>query len=76
VLPSQCRIGGILRIFVDGTCQLGTAMSEATVLDREMFAEAEAEAEAARLLGLPQGALHYWLEGGDQRGKVHNQSFG
>ncbi|MDT0263322.1 hypothetical protein [Jatrophihabitans lederbergiae] len=51
-------------------------MSEATVLDREMFAEAEAEAEAARLLGLPQGALHYWLEGGDQRGKVHNQSFG
>lgn len=30
------------------------------VLDREMFAEAE----AARLLQLAQGTLHYWLEGG------------
>ncbi len=42
-------------------------MNEPTVLDREMFAEAE----AARLLRVPQGTLHYWLEGGDQRGKTH-----
>lgn len=26
------------------------------------------EAEAARLLGLPQSTLHYWLEGGTRRG--------
>ena len=30
-----------------------------------------AEAEAARLLRVPQGTLHYWLDGGTQRGKVH-----
>ncbi|MEA2902465.1 MAG: hypothetical protein QOH36_2352 [Actinomycetota bacterium] len=30
------------------------------ILDREMFAEAE----AARLLQVAQGTLHYWLEGG------------
>lgn len=42
-------------------------MSPVTVLDREMFAEAE----AARLLRVPQGTLHYWLEGGTQRGKAH-----
>lgn len=42
-------------------------MSDVSVLDREMFAEAE----AARLLRVPQGTLHYWLEGGDQRGKTH-----
>lgn len=37
------------------------------VLDREMFAEAE----AARLLRLPQSTLHYWLEGGERRGKTY-----
>jgi hypothetical protein len=37
------------------------------VLNREMFAEAE----AARLLRLPQGTLHYWLEGGERRGKTY-----
>lgn len=42
-------------------------MTDVTVLDREMFAEAE----AARLLRVPQGTLHYWLEGGSQRGKAH-----
>jgi hypothetical protein len=36
------------------------------VLDREMYTEAA----AARLLGLPQGTLNYWLEGGERRGKV------
>jgi uncharacterized protein (DUF433 family) len=37
------------------------------VLEREMFSEAE----AARLLRVPQNTLHYWLEGGQQRGKVY-----
>jgi uncharacterized protein (DUF433 family) len=31
-----------------------------SMLDREVYAEAE----ASRLLGVPQGTLHYWLEGG------------
>ena len=35
------------------------------VLDREMYTEAA----AARLLGVPQNTLNYWLEGGDRRGK-------
>jgi uncharacterized protein (DUF433 family) len=39
----------------------------ATVLDREVFTEAE----AARLLGVAQGTLHYWLEGGVRRGKAY-----
>jgi len=56
-----------VRTHVGMACQTGPAMSAATVLDREMFAEAE----AARLLRLPQSTLHYWLEGGDQRGKTH-----
>ncbi len=38
-----------------------------SVLDREMFSEAE----AARLLRVPQGTLHYWLEGGTKRGKSY-----
>ncbi|HEX8094492.1 DUF433 domain-containing protein [Jatrophihabitans sp.] len=42
-------------------------MTDVSVLDQEMFAEAE----AARLLRLPQGTLHYWLDGGSQGGKVH-----
>lgn len=42
------------------------AMSSA-VLEREMFTEAE----AARLLRVAQGTLHYWLEGGERRGKVY-----
>jgi hypothetical protein len=35
-------------------------MATTTVLEREMFSEAE----AARLLQVPQSTLHYWLEGG------------
>lgn len=38
-----------------------------SVLDREMFTEAE----ASRLLRVPQRTLNYWLEGGERRGKVY-----
>ncbi|MBC7595341.1 MAG: DUF433 domain-containing protein [Kineosporiaceae bacterium] len=37
------------------------------VLDRVMYSEAE----AARLLRVNQGTLHYWLEGGTYRGSVY-----
>jgi uncharacterized protein (DUF433 family) len=30
-----------------------------------------AEAEAARLLRVPQSTLHYWLEGGERRGRLY-----
>jgi len=38
-----------------------------SVLEREMYTEAA----AARLLGLAQNTLNYWLEGGERRGKVY-----
>lgn len=38
-----------------------------TVLDREVYSEAE----AARLLRVPQSTLNYWLEGGERRGKTY-----
>lgn len=38
-----------------------------TVLDREMYTEAA----AARLLGVAPSTLHYWLEGGNQRGRLY-----
>jgi uncharacterized protein (DUF433 family)/predicted transcriptional regulator len=38
--------------------------SAISLLDREMYTEAE----AARLLGVSQSTLHYWLEGGERRG--------
>jgi uncharacterized protein (DUF433 family) len=38
-----------------------------TVLDRDMYTEAQ----AARLLRVPQPTLHYWLEGGERRGKAY-----
>lgn len=38
-----------------------------SVLEREMYSESE----AARLLGVPQSTLHYWLEGGVRRGKTY-----
>jgi len=38
-----------------------------SVLDREMFSEAE----AARLLRVSQSTLNYWLEGGERRGKTY-----
>jgi len=40
----------------------------ASVLDREMFTEAE----AARLLRVPPSTLHYWLEGGERRGRTYS----
>src|SRR5690242_19653996 len=42
-------------------------MTDVALLDREMYAEAE----AARLLRVAQSTLHYWLEGGTQRGKTY-----
>lgn len=43
-------------------------MSDLVLLEREMYAEAE----AARLLGVAQSTLHYWLEGKSGRsGKLH-----
>lgn len=41
--------------------------STTTVLDREMFTEAA----AARFLQMSPSSLHYWLEGGTQRGKKY-----
>jgi uncharacterized protein (DUF433 family) len=38
-----------------------------SVLEREVFSEAE----AARLLRVAQSTLHYWLEGGERRGRSY-----
>ena len=38
-----------------------------TILDREMYSEAE----AARILTVPKTTLHWWLEGGERRRKVY-----
>ncbi|MFD2419365.1 MerR family transcriptional regulator [Amycolatopsis pigmentata] len=38
-----------------------------TVLDQEMYTEAE----AARLLAVSPSTLNYWLEGGERRGKLY-----
>lgn len=42
-------------------------VSTVSVLDREMYSEAE----AARLLRVSQSTLNYWLEGGVRRGKTY-----
>jgi uncharacterized protein (DUF433 family) len=42
-------------------------MATVSVLDREMYSEAE----AARLLRIPPSTLHYWLEGGVRRGRTY-----
>jgi hypothetical protein len=42
-------------------------VEDVSVLDREMYSEAE----AARLLGVVQSTLNYWLEGGIRRGKSY-----
>jgi uncharacterized protein (DUF433 family) len=44
-----------------------TAVMSVSVLEQEMFSEAE----AARLLGVSQSTLNYWLEGGERRGKTY-----
>lgn len=41
--------------------------SSVAVLEREVYSEAE----AARLLEMSQGTLHYWLEGGERRGVTY-----
>lgn len=38
-----------------------------SILEREMYSEAD----AARLLNVAQGTLHYWLEGRNYRGKTY-----
>jgi uncharacterized protein (DUF433 family) len=38
-----------------------------TVLDRELYDEAL----AAEVLGVPRPTLHYWLEGGERRGRAY-----
>ncbi len=42
-------------------------MTTPAVLDREMYSEPE----AARVLGVAQSTLHYWLDGEGGRGKTH-----
>ncbi len=42
-------------------------MDNLDVLEREMYSEAE----AARLLNVAQGTLHYWLDGGERRGRTY-----
>ena len=42
-------------------------MPDVSVLDREMYTEAE----AARLLRVSQATLNYWLEGGERRGRIY-----
>jgi hypothetical protein len=39
----------------------------ATILDRELYDEAL----AAEVLGVPRATLHYWLEGGERRGRTY-----
>ncbi len=46
-------------------CQ--TEAMSTSVLERKMYSEAE----AARLLRVPQNTLNYWLEGGVRRGKLY-----
>lgn len=46
-------------------CQTGDV--GVTILDQETYSEAE----AARLLRVPQPTLHYWLEGGERRGRTY-----
>ena len=68
VLCSRAGEGGVKWSFlwvVD--VRLVPMTSTPTLLDREMYTEAH----AARLLRLPPGTLHYWLEGGVRRGKTY-----
>lgn len=45
--------------------RIPTVMDNLDLLEREMYSEAE----AARLLGVAQGTLHYWLEGRAESGR-------
>ena len=44
-----------------------TKVTNLSVLEREMYSEAE----AARYLRIPQSTLNYWLEGGERRGRTY-----
>jgi uncharacterized protein (DUF433 family) len=67
-MKSQYRDGFFaIRLWgVDGLCD-NRGMGTVSVLEREMYSEAE----AARLLRVPQQTLHYWLEGKVYRGREH-----
>lgn len=65
-MPKSGSHPGMTEIVGRG-CEDAHAMADLTVLDREMYSEAE----AARLLGVPQGTLHYWLEGKTVRAKQY-----
>src|SRR5580700_6967220 len=71
-VPDPCLSRGLSRR--EGAAMLAgkhagcnTFPMSVSVLDREMFTEAE----AARLLRVPQRTLNYWLEGGEVRGRVY-----
>lgn len=62
--PDRARGSSWVMADGDGGDEL---MMRASVLDREMYTEAQ----ASRLLGVAQSTLHYWLEGGERRGKSY-----
>src|ERR1700733_14048085 len=61
----RCVLGRVLHRFERSSTY--THGMSVNVLDREMFTEAE----AARLLRVPQRTLNYWLEGGEYRGRIY-----
>lgn len=62
--PANCKRRAIAHVLARGDGECKTSAMGVTVLDREMFTEAE----AARLLRVSQNTLNYWLEGGEYRG--------
>ena len=46
---------------------IGHDRSMADILDRELYSEVE----AAQLLRLAPSTLHWWLEGGERRGRAY-----
>lgn len=59
--PGQVLLENVL-----GRCKT-VQVAAVTVLDREMYTEAE----AARLLRLAPATLHYWLEGGTKKNRTY-----
>lgn len=57
-------LGATLRARSASSGLIGPVNDSISVLEREVYSEAE----AARLLDVSQGTLHYWLEGGERRG--------
>jgi hypothetical protein len=66
-LPSKLLTDGDVAVLAVSHAGCNTFPMSASVLDREMLTEAE----AARLLRVPQRTLNYWLEGGEVRGRVY-----